>query len=281
MEKNLKVTVLSYTPDFEQNIVRGAKLCYSSASIEELKDKVTSEEAEKFLNMILEIGHGSVLEHSSITFGIEGISRSLSHQLVRHRIGCSFSQKSQRYVSECDFDYVVPEVIKNDPIAYQLFKNAMKQSQTAYESIYYNLLCQMIKEYCKKDDIVTAITDDMSLDKMLKMAKLEFPPIYNAFSKIAAENARAVLPNACETKIQVTMNVRALFHFFEERLCNRAQNEIREMAYGMWLECMKIAPTIFKYAVPACVKRNCKEGKMTCGKATEIKTKFSILNYCK
>ena len=118
MEAKLNVTILAHTPEFEQNIVRGARLCYSSANIEELKDKVTPEDAERFLNMILEIGHGSILEHSSITFGIEGISRSLSHQLVRHRIGCSFSQKSQRYVNETDFNFIVPNPIKNNPIAY-------------------------------------------------------------------------------------------------------------------------------------------------------------------
>lgn len=274
MEKNLKVTVLSHTPEFEQNIVRGARLCYSSADIEELKNQVTPENAEKFLNMILEIGHGSVLEHSSITFGIEGVSRSLTHQLVRHRIGSSYSQKSQRYVSELDFDYVVPEAIKKEPAAYLLFKEAMKQSQVAYENIYHNLLCQMIKQYSKRSDVATTIIDGLTIDETLKRAKAEIPYIYNTYSKLAAENARAVLPNACETKIQVTMNTRALFHFFEERLCNRAQDEIREMAYQMWLECMKIAPIIFKHAVPTCVNGKCKEGKMTCGKVVEVKEKF-------
>ena len=108
METKLNVVVLSHTPEFEQNIVRGARLCYSSASIEGLRDKVTPEDAERFLNMILDIGHGSILEHSSITFGIEGVSRSLTHQLVRHRVGSSYSQKSQRYVSEGQFEYVIP-----------------------------------------------------------------------------------------------------------------------------------------------------------------------------
>ena len=111
METKLNVVVLSHTPEFEQNIVRGARLCYSSADIEELKNQITPESAEKFLNMILEIGHGSILEHSSITFGIEGVSRSLTHQLVRHRIGSSYSQKSQRYVSEGQFEYVIPKPI--------------------------------------------------------------------------------------------------------------------------------------------------------------------------
>ena len=113
--------------------------------------------------------------------------------------------------------------------------------------------------------------------------KSEHKNEYNKFSKIAAENARAVLPNACETKIQVTMNVRALFNFFKERLCDRAQEEIREMAFEMWKACMEISPTIFKYAVPTCVNGKCKEGKMSCGKMLQYKQKYKeiIDNYNK
>ena len=271
METKLNVTILAHTPEFEQNIVRGARLCYSSANIEELKDKVTPEDAERFLNMILEIGHGSILEHSSITFGIEGISRSLSHQLVRHRIGCSFSQKSQRYVNETDFNFIVPNPIKNNPIAYESFLDHMKVSQDAYEKLYYILLYGLIDDFYKEKNENPKIYKD--LDQKFEAFKSEHKNEYNKFSKIAAENARAVLPNACETKIQVTMNVRALFNFFKERLCDRAQEEIREMAFEMWKACMEISPTIFKYAVPTCVNGKCKEGKMSCGKMLYYKRK--------
>ena len=281
MEAKLNVTILAHTPEFEQNIVRGARLCYSSASIEELKDKVTPEDAERFLNMILEIGHGSILEHSSITFGIEGISRSLSHQLVRHRIGCSFSQKSQRYVNETDFNFIVPNPIKNNPIAYESFLDHMKVSQDAYEKLYYILLYGLIDDFYKEKNENPKIYKD--LDQKFEAFKSEHKNEYNKFSKIAAENARAVLPNACETKIQVTMNVRALFNFFKERLCDRAQEEIREMAFEMWKACMEISPTIFKYAVPTCVNGKCKEGKMSCGKMLQYKQKYKeiIDNYNK
>ena len=271
METKLNVTILAHTPEFEQNIVRGARLCYSSANIEELKDKVTPEDAEKFLNMILEIGHGSILEHSSITFGIEGISRSLSHQLVRHRIGCSFSQKSQRYVNETDFNFIVPNPIKNNPIAYESFLDHMKASQDAYEKLYSILLYGLIDDFYKEKNENPKIYKD--LDQKFEAFKSEHKNEYNKFSKIAAENARAVLPNACETKIQVTMNVRALFNFFKERLCDRAQEEIREMAFEMWKACMEISPTIFKHAVPTCVHGKCKEGKMSCGKMLFYKRK--------
>ena len=281
MEAKLNVTILAHTPEFEQNIVRGARLCYSSANIEELKDKVTPEDAERFLNMILEIGHGSILEHSSITFGIEGISRSLSHQLVRHRIGCSFSQKSQRYVNETDFNFIVPNPIKNNPIAYESFLDHMKVSQDAYEKLYYILLYGLIDDFYKEKNENPKIYKD--LDQKFEAFKSEHKNEYNKFSKIAAENARAVLPNACETKIQVTMNVRALFNFFKERLCDRAQEEIREMAFEMWKACMEISPTIFKYAVPTCVNGKCKEGKMSCGKMLQYKQKYKeiIDNYNK
>ena len=281
METKLNVTILAHTPEFEQNIVRGARLCYSSANIEELKDKVTPEDAERFLNMILEIGHGSILEHSSITFGIEGISRSLSHQLVRHRIGCSFSQKSQRYVNETDFNFIVPNPIKNNPIAYESFLDYMKVSQDAYEKLYYILLYGLIDDFYKEKNENPKIYKD--LDQKFEAFKSEHKNEYNKFSKIAAENARAVLPNACETKIQVTMNVRALFNFFKERLCDRAQEEIREMAFEMWKACMEISPTIFKYAVPTCVNGKCKEGKMSCGKMLQYKQKYKeiIDNYNK
>lgn len=246
MEKQLKVTVLEHTPNFERNIARAGKLCYSPSEIEELNDKLTDEDVKKYLDMILGIGHGSILEHSTITFGIEGISRSLSHQLVRHRVGTNFSQKSQRYVNESDFGYVVPVEIKQNNYANYEFEKAMDMIKVAYN----NIANELEKEYCK------TMTPHQAKKK-------------------AYENARAVLPNATETKMVVTMNVRSLFHFFKERLCERSQDEIRAMALEMWKECMKISPTIFKYAVPTCVNGKCKEGKMTCGKVVEVRNKFN------
>lgn len=257
-EAKLNVVVLGCTPEFEQNIVRGARLCYSSANIEDLRDKVTPEDAEKFLNMILGIGHGSVLEHSSITFGIEGVSRSLTHQLVRHRIGCSYSQKSQRYVSEGQFEYVIPAPIKGNKEAEKKFSETMEDIQKSYNEIADKLLAGFIRERLLRlnsndKEFILGISD-AELIATQKEDKQKF----NKLKKKAIENARYVLPNACETKIQVTMNVRALFNFFNERLCDRAQEEIRAMAFEMWKACMEIFPTIFKHAVPACVKGNVK-----------------------
>ena len=281
MEAKLNVVILSHTPEFEQNIVRGARLCYSSASIEELRDKVTPENAEKFLNMILEIGHGSILEHSSITFGIEGVSRSLTHQLVRHRIGSSYSQKSQRYVSEGQFEYIIPKPIAQYEDLKQDYIKCMERLQEDYNQIALRLLVEQIKEYANQnhtDDTLCSIIDDKHSDEEItQMFKESYKKLYSKFEKIAIENARYVLPNACETKIQVTMNVRALFNFFKERLCDRAQEEIRDMAFEMWKACMEIAPTIFKYAVPTCVHGKCKEGSMSCGKMLYYKQKHGEL----
>ena len=284
METTMKVKILSNTNDFERNIARGAKLCYSPSTMDELDEKLTAEAAQKFLNMIMKLGHGSVLEHSSITFGIEGISRATSHQLVRHRIS-SFSQKSQRYVGEEDFEYVVPAPIKDNAAAFNLFNDAMIQDNIAYNKIADSLLCgflikdhlAVLKDNISSADLDTALLYGIINDLNLLKIKQIIPIEYSALSKKAYENARYVLPNACETKMQVTMNVRSLINFFEERLCERAQDEIRDMAFLMWEECMKLSPTIFKRAVPTCVYGKCKESHMSCGKQAEYKEKFTTI----
>ena len=95
--------------------------------------------------------------------------------------------------------------------------------------------------------------------------------------KMANEDARFVLPGACETKIITTMNARELLHFFGERCCNRAQWEIREMATQMLKQVREVCPVIFDKAGPGCVGGRCPEGNMSCGKAKEVIEKFSNL----
>ena len=121
METTLKVKLISHTMNPELVVATAGKLCYSPSNIDDLMEKQTPESIEKFVNMITSIGHGSVLEHTSFTFGIEGVSRSLTHQLVRHRIA-SYSQQSQRYVKETQFEYVIPQDIKNNPILDKVIK---------------------------------------------------------------------------------------------------------------------------------------------------------------
>ena len=94
---------------------------------------------------------------------------------------------------------------------------------------------------------------------------------------MAIEDARYVLPNACETKMVVTMNARSLYNFFQLRCCNRAQWEIRELAWAMLKLCREAAPTLFKKAGPACLYGACPEGKMTCGKAKEVRERSQTL----
>lgn len=108
----MKVTLLSHTPEPEKLVAAAARLCYSNKEISEIMENFTEEKIDKFINKLMDLGHESPLEHVSFTFGIEGISRACSHQLVRHRIA-SYSQKSQRYVEEYDFDYVTPPEIEN------------------------------------------------------------------------------------------------------------------------------------------------------------------------
>jgi thymidylate synthase (FAD) len=107
----MKVALLQYTPEPERSVALAAKLCYSPVSIDELNDKLSGVDIREFLEKIMSLGHHSVLEHASFTFGIDGISRVTSHQLVRHRIA-SFSQQSQRYVSHRErFAAVTPPTI--------------------------------------------------------------------------------------------------------------------------------------------------------------------------
>lgn len=244
----MKVTLLNYTPHPEATIAAAAKLCYSNKSIHDLTLKASDDDAAEFIDRLMSLGHESPIEHVSFTFGIEGISRSCSHQLVRHRIA-SYSQKSQRYVNEAQFEYVTPEAIEEDPMTEAVYDETMLFIQERYDAIREVLISRYVKTGMDKKDA----------------------------EKKANEDARFVLPNACCTSIIVTMNVRSLFNFFKHRCCNRAQWEIREMADEMYKLCYTVAPNIFKYAGPGCVSGRCTEGKMSCGKTAEMIKHFKDL----
>ena len=134
METKLNVKLLTYTKDLEKVIATAGKLCYSPSNIGDLIEKQTEENTEKFVNMLTSMGHESPLEHCSFTFGIEGVSRSLTHQLVRHRIA-SYSQQSQRYVKEIEFEYVIPDEIKSNEYAKNLFIKQMEDLQHTYDEL--------------------------------------------------------------------------------------------------------------------------------------------------
>ena len=231
----MKVELLTYTNDIEDVITSAGKLCYSKVGISDILKKSTPEDNERFIKMLSDMGHHSPLEHVSFTFAIEGVSRALTHQLVRHRIA-SYSQQSQRYVNlEETFDFVCPNAIIDEGLS-----SEYAEIMDYIHSKYVDLTQKLEEKYLAK-----------GMDK-------------RSANKKAIEDARYVLPNACETKIVVTMNARTLLHFFEKRCCSRAQWEIREMANKMLKICNEISPTLFSLAGPTCKKGYCNEGKMSC-----------------
>jgi thymidylate synthase (FAD) len=221
----LDVKLLSHTPDPERAIAAAARLCYAPVGAAELMETMSDEATEKVLKIIITSGHTSALEHASFTFAIDGVSRALTHQLVRHRLA-SYNQQSQRYVSYTDEPaFIVPPDVAADPEASSAFLDSCAASFIAYRQL---------------------------LD-----------------SGVAPEDARYLLPNAMETKIVVTMNIRELLHFFELRCCKRAQWEIRELALVMLDLAEPVAPYIFMDAGASCRRGPCREGKMTCGEPYE------------
>lgn len=259
------VKLLAHTPDAEKVVAMAAKLCYSASDIENIKDGLDEESTSRFIKMLSDLGHGSPVEHASFTFGIEGISRACSHQLVRHRIA-SYSQQSQRYVDGTKFEFVTPPEIEKNEKAYEAYKKVIDMQSEAYREIRDALVAGYVKD--AKPELEG--TDEEICGKF----KAENKAQYNAFVKKANEDARFVLPNACTTKIICTFNVRSLDNFFSHRCCNRAQWEIREVAQLMLLECLKVAPNLFANCGPSCLFGPCPEGKMSCGKAKEMREKY-------
>ena len=265
-----KEKIIAHTPQPDKIVAQAGKLCYSAVGVDEITQKLTEEEIARYVNMLASIGHESPLEHVSFTFAIEGISRACTHQIVRHRIA-SYSQQSQRYVKLEQFEYIIPPAIESNPEAKRIFIETMKRDQEAYDELVDLLLEDILTEEhaadfgsCIKE--VLKENPDVAPDrsKVLDLYAEKFFEDYRKAEKQAIEDARYVFPNACETKIVVTMNARSLLHFFNVRCCNRAQWEIREMATEMLKECKKIAPALFKKAGPDCVYGKCGEGKMSC-----------------
>lgn len=222
-----RVELIRSTVHSEELIALGARLCYAGGDVDTLLQLVSERDQQGFLQKIMEMGHESVLEHASFTFLVEGVSRVLLAQLTRHRIA-SFSVQSQRYVSyEKGFGYVIPPSIEAlGETAKQEYAQQMQQIQQWYEGWQQKL---------------------------------------GAEGEKSNEDARFVLPGACETRVLMTMNARELRHFFALRMCNRAQWEIRAMAATMFEKCYQAAPALFENAGPGCLRGPCPEGKKTCG----------------
>lgn len=252
-----KVELIRYTPDGERLVAAAARLCYSPVGVSEIEDSLDEEKIESFLSLLVDLNHESPIEHVTFTFGVEGVSRSLTHQLVRHRIA-SYSQQSQRYVRLDQFQYIIPPAIEKNKIAKALFVKSMEESQHHYDEITNLLFEDLYEKYLEE-----------GLSEKEARLKAE---------KEAIEDARYIFPNACETKIVFTMNARSLLNFFRLRTCLRAQWEIRELATAMLKEVKKVYPILFKNAGPKCLTGPCPEGKMTCGKIKEVREKFKNMD---
>lgn len=232
-ETKLNVKLLEVSKNAISLIYAACRQCYSSEFAGDIfkdKEKDLKKQAD-FVKRVVAQGHESPLEHVKFTFAVEGVSRALSHQLVRHRIA-SYSQQSQRYVKEKDFDYIIPPAIKKDKSLKAEFENLMEEIQKSY---------QKITDFFKSQGKV---------------------------GEQANQDARYVLPQATETKIVVTMNCRELLHFFKQRCCSRAQWEIRELANKMLEICQRHLSAVFEGAGAKCESLGfCPEGeKFSCGK---------------
>lgn len=232
-----KVKLLQYTPIPENLVSMAARLCYAQADLEALEERVEQRDQTAFIKKVMGMGHLSVIEHASFTFGIEGVSRSLLAQITRHRIA-SFSVQSQRYVAQGGaegFDYIVPPAI--EALGEEAVLEFQRQMQTMSEW-YEGWRARLGK------------------------------------GEKSNEDARFVLPNACATRMMVTMNARELLHFLNLRCCGRAQWEIREVAWQMLALAYQAAPALFEKAGPLCLNGACPEGEKSCGKAGAMRERF-------
>lgn len=231
-----RVELLAHTPDALSLIYAAFRQCYHKGFVGDMWPKLLAGEVDKakqaeFVSSVLESGHTSPIEHVSFTFAIEGVSRALTHQLVRHRLA-SYSQQSQRYVDGSEFDYILPPHIARIPEAKERFERFLDEVGSAYRD-----LKSILEENGRK-------------------------------GPKANEDARFVLPQAAESKIVVSMNCRTLINFFEQRCCMRAQWEIRDMAMKMLALVREVLPAIFDVAGAKCERLGyCPEGeKFSCGR---------------
>lgn len=202
------VSIISHTEKPLETIYKAARQCYSAGSVADIVERDSREKMSELVQRCIRSGHTSVLEHASFTFAISGVSRVLSHQLVRHRMA-SYSQSSQRFVKAGELEYVCPPSLRYEEDANrELFLDALQSAESMY---------QIMLDY-----------------------------------GVPAEDARFILPNATATSIVMTMNCRALLHFFEERGCAKAQWEIHRLALEMESLMVDALPEVFNLSGPKC-----------------------------
>ncbi len=233
-ETRMRVELLAHTPEPLSLIYAAFRQCYHAGFVADMwprlvAGEISPEKQAEFVEQVVASGHVSPVEHVSFTFAAQGISRALTHQLVRHRIA-SYSQQSQRYVDGSDFNYILPPSIARNPRAKERFLRCIEEIGDAYREI-------------------KSLLEEGGGSK-------------------AKEDARFLLPQAAETRIVLTMNCRSLLNFFEHRCCARAQWEIRGLAQAMLAECRRVLPVVFATAGARCERLGwCPEGeRFTCGK---------------
>ena len=211
------IELLTYTPEPERLVAVAARRSYDKRSAMQIWEEMTDAEVARLLYRVIRHGHTSVLEHINFTFAIEGVSRALSHQLVRHRMA-SYTQQSQQRSNERDFDFTVPpEIRKNSELA---------------------------KEF---------------QEKVKALAEFYTRAIETGIPK---GQARYILPNACVTRIIMTMNARSLFNLISQRTCGVEEWEFRMVASKIHQLLLEVAPNIFSHAGPRCITDLvCLEGK--------------------
>lgn len=213
----MNVTLVTYTPDPDRLCAQCALVSKWKKGYTEFISDWNDETDMVHLTDALKRGHVSVVEHACFTLSLEGVSRGLTHQLVRHRLA-SYTQQSQRYVK-----YDFPDTITYDEL---------------------------------EDTFVVPSIDNPQGQQLLDSALMQCIFVYKNLVEHGTkpEDARSILPNATKTNIMVTMNARELLHFFNLRCCYRAQREIRKVAWKMLKLVKKVAPIIFQNAGPSCAK---------------------------
>ena len=230
---SMRVELLAHTPNPLELIYAAFRQCYHPGYVGDmwprlLAGDISPQIQADFVERILESGHASPVEHVSFTFAVEGVSRALTHQLVRHRMA-SYSQQSQRYVDASQFSYIMPPSVAARPETSAKFAAFMDNVAAMYREL----------------------LDDLSRDGSTGLK----------------EDARFVLPQAAASNIVITMNCRGLLNFFEHRCCTRAQWEIRGLAQIMLEQCRATLPTVFRLAGARCERLGyCPEGDFCCGR---------------
>jgi len=168
----MKVKLLSYTKDPEQIVAAAIRQCYASVGAGELKKKIDKETRERLIKQVMASGHTSTLEHASFTFGIEGIARVSEIQLIRHRVGCSYSIQSGRYVKRGEAKFVIPSAIQNDKKILPKYKKILKDVQNLYNEMTDKGIKAEDARYLQPQSVQTKIVVTMNARALLHFLEL-------------------------------------------------------------------------------------------------------------